>query len=454
MTTLAIFASDVERDTAGAAIASRHATVRDVDADLGLLAALFVGDDGVVLLDASPETPGSTIPRDDGRLDLQRRHLDRLGAIGLPTPHLVAVEREHSRGGVGLVDLIAAFAVDTLRPWGWSPRLAQLLTPLAERLGVDVQARVDACRRLGDKRATVALRRRLYGRDEAGSLDEFDQLGAVVVTLDALLVRWAVAEAAGDGLFVKAPFGGAGRDAVRLLPGLGEPTPSQLGWLRKTLREQGAVVVERAMARTGDLGLLRDDDGVMLPPHRAFCDSRGGFRGVAVGGDDITLPQRAALAAALTDAAAGAGYVGPCGLDLVERGDDAPWPVEINARTTIGHVGHRLARHQRVGSIGRLLLLSATDLRSSGAPTFAALADRLAQALPLDFDAGGGVGVGAVALAPPALARRTLPVWCVAKSSATLKQVLAFADENGRIAGGKPVGSVNSNGGTDDASMD
>lgn len=406
------FAGDIERDLlrlrGRLGKRGRTALQRDLDHDLGLLAGLLGDHDDVVLCEAPREEAVALRAHADA---LRQRGLRCAEPVAIPEGEALAVGDLPSAAGAPVpFDLDAG-----LRPWGWSPRLVERLRPVLHARDVDPTVRLQTALAAADKAHTAALRRAL------ASLGVRDD-GALFAETGALLERWAQAEAAGEALVVKARFGGSGRDAIRLLPGRGEPTAAQRGWIERTLREQGSVRVERWWPRRGDLGLLlvplpplaehttaaAAPRFGLLPAHRSHCDERGQFRGVALHGWDANhrRPPASEARAALERVGQAAatllqdlGYLGPAGVDLIEReGEGAPLPVELNARHTMGHVGHALGRAMTVGAQGWLWI-----------------APRGEQA---ELRALAGSDGTVVALTPPELARRVVAWWIVASSSA------------------------------------
>lgn len=424
---LRIFASDVEAELSGRL--DRSLLVRAVDADLGMLAGLVGGADDVVAVDCSAGRPGEG----DAKTGLAARWRlrARLRELGIACARPVAVDRDAGRlHWDGEVD---ASSVEGITPWAWTPRSQRLFAPIlaaredasSDAIDAALRGRIEAGRALGDKGRVPALRAAIGAPG-----------GALVGELEPLLAAWAAADARGEAWIVKARWGGSGRDATRLWPGRGEPSASQLGWLRQTLERQGGLVTERFFARRRDLGLLLapDADGKVqvAAPHQTLCELRGGFRGLVVRppGAPALLDRAAALrtvavAKALRAACAAHGHVGAAGVDLIERLDDGvdplPWPVEINARWTIGHVGLGLGRSLAIGAVGVLLILGPADARDAGR-SLDALARNLETALPPDAGLDGlrqgaiplGVGGGAIA-----------PILLVARDTATIAEVCA-----------------------------
>ncbi|MCA9546913.1 MAG: trypsin-like peptidase domain-containing protein, partial [Myxococcales bacterium] len=157
-----------------------------------------------------------------------------------------------------------------------------------------------------------------------------------------------------------------------------------------------------------DLALLHiEADGAVrvLGVHRFLTTPRGTYRGGVVhpwtrglptdlarfvtGEGDAQASVTAhllALAERVGAALAAAGHRGPAGLDaLVARtpqGFELVAPLEVNPRTTLGHVARALAPRIAPGCAAWCVLLRRPDLKAAGCADFPALARRLAQALP------------------------------------------------------------------------
>ena len=424
---LRLFVADAEASWGGSQ--ARRDVHRALERDLGLLAGLLGGDDDVVLV------PGGDAAAVMGRDGL----VQGLRAIGLPCATPVACDRDTCHVDDATAARLALDRVGRLAPFAWTQPVAQLLRPWIGRPGgpavtsAEVQRWIAAGRALGDKAAVPGLRADLGA---AG--------GALLSELPALLAVWQDAEAAGEALVCKARFGSSGRDALRLMPGRSEPTAVQLGWLRRQLATHGGVVVERWWPRVADLGRLylpapAAEGGLRpLPPHQSLCDARGGFRGVAFG-PEARAAAEAALAPqddcawalrldrAVQDRWRDAGF-GPdagvgVGVDLIVRADGppqtAPWPVEVNARFTLGHVAAALADRVAPGACGRLWLLGQPDARAAGAPLLE-LAQRLEASWPRSHGSGG-LESGAVALAAGEPAA-VMPMLLVSPSEAALAE--------------------------------
>ena len=298
-------------------------------------------------------------------------------------------------------------------PWGPSPDAAR-------RLGAPWSAEA---RTLYRKDHWLPLLAELVARGDARVPGPID-VGRACVSDAAVADHVATLRAAGvETVVVKAPFGTSGRGAKRL-PTARVATPSESGWIARTLREQGAVVVEPWRRRLLDLSLLLDVDAHgarILGATRFATDARGQYLGtwLATGLEPpVPAPWRLALApaaAAVGDALHAAGHRGPAGLDAMVFADDAgaAWLkplLEVNPRTTMGHVALALAARVAPGVHAHWRVFGRRELRALGHPDFPALAAALSHAHPLDRDPDGRLRSAALPTNDPARALVALGV--------------------------------------------
>jgi hypothetical protein len=339
-------------------------------------------------------------------------HLQKLQQAGLVLPEFVTFDgRDLS------AHPLRERTVGALEPWGWSPAVARLLSPLGACWDPEHAGRA------GKSRGTVALAALLETREDW--MAEAWTIGRPCHSIEE--VDEAIAAARGDDgsgdVVIKAEWGAAGRGAVRLLGEQGR-TGAQERWLRRTLARQGAVVVEPWLPRLLDLSFHYDRraGGAMksVGVTRFETDSRGQYRGHVLGrltdglersvidllyggGQD---PQRWRRLSAAIGAAVGGvlgGHTGPVGVDaLVYRcprdGALRMKPVvEINPRWSMGRVALGLQRRVQPGRAARLVLIGAPLLRATG---IGDLGD-WAAARPLQRGRGGRWTEGVLLLTEP-----------------------------------------------------
>jgi len=364
-----------------------------------------------------------------------RAHTERLLALGLDGPEPVASDLD----GAALRRALAGRRLASLEPWGWCPRARDALAPLEPQLvgeaRVPTRDELETLhRRVRSKEWSAELLVELADAEPAwaGAAGLAGRPGAVAhdrAAVDAAIAELAAAGAAWVGL--KAPHGASGRGARRAE--VGRPVDAgQTGWIERTLREQGALVVEPWLDRAVDLSVQLHVDGPgaarVLGVGRFLTDRRGQYEGAVLGRavDDLDPAVRRALAesipvlrrvgAQVGRRLAEAGYRGPAGVDaLLARVDGAlrvrPL-VEVNPRWTMGRLAHELARrHLRPGAAGLLRLLPVARL---GSPP-SAFAEALAAVSP-PRRVDDRLGSGAVCLTDPARAEQVLPVLVAGRS--------------------------------------
>ncbi len=385
--------------------------VRALATDLQTLPALLCRDDDTVLVRARP---------DPAFLRAQQ-------AAGLPVPEYLVAPLDAPR----LPDdhPLVGRVLRALAPWGHGPRAAAFTAPLG------TPPFDPALRALGGKPWAAQF------RDEA----------TVAHTLAA--VAEAAAQVGGEAR-LKAAFGTAGRHQRRVAAPL---RPADHTWIEAALTAHGAVVVEPEHERLLDLNVLLDitPEGAVtvLGVHRFLTDGHGGYRGgvihpwlrglpsdlarAATGGGDARRSMPAALealGARVGAALAQAGHRGLAGIDaLVARGPEGTpvlvAPLEVNPRTTMGHITRALAPRVAPGAAGWFVILRRGDLKATGSADFAALVARLAAALPpiAQHTPRAHWRQGCVPLTDPACAQQACAVLLVAPHPDQLVETWAAA---------------------------
>lgn len=256
-------------------------------------------------------------------------------------------------------------------------------------------------------------------------------------TAQSLLAAWGDR---GQTAVAKAPLGTAGRAAVRVSPG---PLPDRTErWILRTLRTQGAVVIEPWLQRTADLSFHFDVDPDGVRPvgwTRFWTDANGRFLAASTDGPLVDLSVEARrlltgegkdrkrlhrlgqhLADSLGPPLRDAGHIGPVGVDAMlvrHNGALCLHPaVEINPRWSFGRVARQLGR--RLAAPGVVALLRPLEL---GGP-FTTAWSAWQAAHPVVLHTDGRLRAGVVALGDPRDAKARLPV--LASSTAAIKAVL------------------------------
>ena len=212
-----------------------------------------------------------------------------LQSRGYEPPECVAVDlgarefpRRHS---------LASRRLSGLSPWGWDPRSAAFLQPLASQVKAGperLETHVEERGHLGSKSWLSERLQSLLSSlsEERRAHFVTTPLPEVISSLEALSERVAALQAQGHGMVVvKAPYGSAGRGAQRVTPdGM---TSRQARWFKDTLERQGSLSVEPWYERVLDLSYLfkLQDDGALTEVgfNPFFTDATGRYRGALLG---------------------------------------------------------------------------------------------------------------------------------------------------------------------------
>ncbi len=344
--------------------------------DLDLLPAQLCSRDDVVVVRRAPRPA----------------FLRQLQQAGLPLPQIVVAE-DLSRLQETELRGRKLSAID---PWGWSPRSAAWVAPLAEQVSGPAPAGWSGARRVLYSKGLASEICREFMTLHERDTGLCPPVAAGALCWDAREVGEVLAELRGLGhpqALIKAPFGTAGRGARRV-EALGE---AEARWLEEALSHGAPVVVQPWLERLLDLSFHLDVSAAGEVRFRGitrfFTTPAGRYRGTWAGPALGPMPQELTrflhgdgrdrrwltrmageVAARVGQEAASLGHQGPVGIDaLVCRWQGRPrlQPlVEINPRTTMGRVG--LAMQDRVAS-GRAALfvvLSRSDLKQSGYKSF------------------------------------------------------------------------------------
>lgn len=356
--------------------------VRDVAADLEALPLFLAGAGDVVAVRQRPA----------------EGFLRRLQAAGFTVPEFAVC----AKGG-GAPPALRRRRLNRLRPWGWSPAAAAWAEPLFGQLPPNAVQRPktvwhEGVRALYSKAWSAAFLGRFLEAhpEEAARLCEPGAVGvACVSAAEAETAAVRIREARGTGVLVKAAFGAAGQDQVRLSA---PPAPlwrdgAQRRHVERLLGEQGTLVVEPLLDRVLDFGFQLDvpvsGDVRFTGLSRFVTDGRGQYlgsfvhpldaglgdreRGLLCGdGRDLGYLERiaGALADPLAAELAPAGYSGPLGIDAMvyREGDGLRLKpvVEVNPRYTMGRVALAMARRVSAARTALWLVLRVQDIRRAG----------------------------------------------------------------------------------------
>ena len=148
---------------------------------------------------------------------------------------------------------------------------------------------------------------------------------------------------------LKAPWSGAGR-GLRWISG--KPTPHDIAWAEKVIREQGCVIAQPRYNVADDFALLyRIEDGTLrFVGYSLFQTIKGVYRGNILLPDDdirrrtgITPQLQESIESWIEENLVGQ-YEGPLGVDLMRTAEGDIHVGELNLRHTMGHVAHAYLR--------------------------------------------------------------------------------------------------------------
>lgn len=410
--------------------------------ELELLPAFLAKSDDVLLVRRRPS------------LDFQAT----LHAAGLELPEL------HTLPTQGPLQLSQHAHVSALKPWGWSPAAQRLLEPLKPRLQ-DAQPSADwgpwreARRALYTKSwSALRLRECCERADWPDWWISPDAVGVSVDTLEGALRRCRELLAVGHSVAViKAPWGASGRGAIRVRKGTLEA--GQEGWLTRTLRTQGHLVVEPWLDKVVDLSLqLQLTPGEHpreLGLTRFLTDARGQYQGTLLAHPTASglSPQlhrwmhdggrqRRRLTRAASEVGAwvgqrliAEGYAGPVGIDMmIVRRDVAGRErfafkpiVEVNPRHTMGRVALAMRRRCAHGRVGFWGIWPVRALQRLGFEDATSFVDQALEHHPLETIREQGALRWRAGLLPtndPAQARQVLSMALIGPSLADCRATL------------------------------
>lgn len=298
---------------------------------------------------------------------------------GFTTPNFI---KYSSQNPTALTEELKKFKVNSLEPWGWSPRLAKELAVFQKSLlkqneewppfKESIWNKIAPCYQ---KSSVPALLKDLLNQHSKWkhTVCPLDYIGRVCPSLNDVLEETdRILTKESLPVVLKAPLGSSGFNMIRILK-----TPleeQQIGWIKNTLQAQEKVIVEPWLERVADFSMqievnrFSETNKVsVIGFTRMLSDSRGQYIGHQLGGklDDLSEEIRKIFYQGtdstpswhniLKEAAIEVGnwllshgYHGPAGIDaFVYRCPKTKKfllkpIVEINARFTMGRIALRL----------------------------------------------------------------------------------------------------------------
>ena len=356
---LFLFNPSAENEIAG--VANERGAALQLAKDLEILIATVTRRDDIALVRQLPSTG----------------HLAHLKGLGFDLPEFEQVSPD---GLIAADSLTRSRKIARLKPWAWSPRVAELLAPLERNLSVDLGIPWgEPLREVFSKTWDVA--RRIELGDPAP--------GVLCRSADAVA---QARERIGGQILIKAPFGASGQKNHRF-----DSDDPLTAWVERTIDQQGSVIVEPYFDREFDFSVhyeLEDSGLRFLGFVRLENTPRGQFLAATSGGKfGQNLPEelgrflmgdgrsphrlyREALRETLERALTGLAYRGPIGVDaFVYRDHHGQLALrqiaELNPRYTMGRVAHEIRRRIAPEQCARLELHTRNQLRIRGFDDFA-----------------------------------------------------------------------------------
>jgi uncharacterized ferritin-like protein (DUF455 family) len=342
---------------------------------------------------------------------------------------------------------LAARKLGSLRPWAWGPDSLELLKPVFT--SVTGEKRADEKRfnagiaQLYSKSWSANFLRRQIAPLAAGGaswLCSENETGVAVSSFaEAFAASQSIRARGHHQIIVKASFGVAGRNALRLFEP--ELLDNQRRWLENAFAHGRELVVEPWLDRLLDFSVQLEMGacGLKLCGYTGLInDARGQFQAnfaephhhkriparvisLFAGPPDISqrlLDFYGDLFSALEKELRAVDFTGPIGIDaFVYRAADGGVKikpvVEINPRYTMGRVLVELMRQTCQNTFGTFRLVNAVQLRAEGFETFPAFVAALKEKSPLQMEGEPGPRIrsGAVCLNDPATAKVCLAVF-------------------------------------------
>lgn len=378
-----------------------------------------------------------------------RAYLDR---VGLPLPAIVTLD-----ASIPLTEQIEARHLGGFMPWGVSEASSAVFAPLADRL-------VDSGReqwelwhqgtRLYHKLEmhtwrTHALAACCQEQPAARGQRVIDSedCGCVVVRIED--IESMLASRPGQRWVLKSAWSASGRSSIRLWDD--SITVTQRGWIQKTLRRDGGLLMEPWRDRVVDVSWQMDvesDETVHHGLQRFIADARGQYRGAflhrmtdGMASDLVrwihddgrhahwirTVQQD--VADRIADTLRTMGYRGPVGIDAMVYRNGSTFAfhpvVEVNTRFTMGRVAHELSKRVSRRCSAAMLVVPVASLQERHGSVTAARQWVDEHAAVQTTGAGPETQIvsGVVWLSDMARAKHHVPVLCVASDWESLSRM-------------------------------
>jgi uncharacterized ferritin-like protein (DUF455 family) len=416
-----------------------------VSLDLETVPLFLARDQDTVLVEQKPEA----------------EWVESLQDAGFQTPEFARTVRAPKIGGV--------------EPWGWSPESFERFRTLRTRLVSLDGANAGWCAgifanedysltgigKLFSKAWSVAfLKQWIAENPESGRKFGPDCLGSVGAVFESYeQARVEIHRLLREGRFamVKAPYGTSGMQVKKI------SSPSELegssavpliGWMKKVIESQGALIVEPYLEKLCDLSIqleVYDDRIALLGARRFVTGTQNEYRGTYLGKKSsgfspeqsrflhAVLDDWKKMITALGERLRAEGYRGPAGVDaLIWKRADGRSPseslqlkplIELNPRWTMGRVALELEKRLAPGVSGLWAFIPLRELRKKGYEDGEQFASEIRRKYPIQkvhAGAGSRIQSGALFTNDPKRAREVLTVLTVLPNA----EIEAFLKES------------------------
>jgi hypothetical protein len=311
-----------------------NALLKKMEEDLGVLPLFFAGRDDLVLVKKMPSANFTDLLRD----------------IGIKPPGFILTEDALKK------NMLAEKLLGKLRPWGWSPAVHQLLSPLKEHCSDEfkkspVSKWDPAMKELSSKKFGLEILKTILPSLPAEIMIDKSLLPEICYSrfeIENMLNRFGK-------IMIKAPWGSSGRglQPVTKLPVADKVWEKIMG----IIRQQGYLIAEPLLMKQLDMALqfeLKNGRVLYLGVSRFLTDKKGQYKGNLLNGwpgtydpevttfaDDLIPVIRETLIKAIENSKLSTHYEGFFGVDTIifrdKNGKLKANPcLEINVRQNMG----------------------------------------------------------------------------------------------------------------------
>ncbi|MEE2756164.1 MAG: DUF455 family protein [Myxococcota bacterium] len=385
-----IFNSNFEDELINPGATKLSRTLERVNLDLRVLPIFLAKQDDLVLL--SHDVP---IP-----------YLKCLQTYGFPIPELVT----HCGPFNDSKNPLRERQFEAVIPWGWTPGLAQRLEPLRtqiRRQGIDFNRRVMGQQEITSKAWIARQTPRLLDSIPKSSRQHFVRrnLPKIAESFAAITrIHGNFMNAGYSRTVVKAPFGAAGRNALRVSGELFND-PKAKTWIERTLGKQKQLVIEPWYETLMDISCVFRVDSDYCIRELEFThfetDAQGQYLGTYLNDVGRTCPSNVRhfifqaeadpnwlwtsiknIVDRLRPDFRQTQFTGYAGIDLILIRDvddeiKVRAPLELNPRPTMGHIARRIGRRIDPSAAGIWMIFNKGHLRRLKLDQFSDLQDVL-----------------------------------------------------------------------------